>query len=79
MSTHMNTEEEKSDIQLVKEFQSGSRKRFDELINRHSGKIFQVAYGLLGNRQDAEEVAQDTFLSAYKNLDCEYFKWSVVN
>jgi len=57
------------DRELIEQFKSGSEAAFDELINRHSAKMYQVSFGLLGNRQDAEEVVQDAFVRAYRNLD----------
>jgi RNA polymerase sigma-70 factor (ECF subfamily) len=56
------------DRDLVARAQAGELAAFDELIGRHSGRMFQLAFGLLGNRQDAEEVVQDTFVRAYRNL-----------
>jgi RNA polymerase sigma-70 factor (ECF subfamily) len=41
---------------------------FDELVRRHSSRIYQRAYGILRSRPDAEEAAQDVFLAAFRNL-----------
>jgi len=57
------------DKELVEAFKNGSEEAFDELVRRHSGRIYQTAYGLLGNREDAEEVAQDAFVRAHKALE----------
>lgn len=56
------------DLELIREFKAGRKDAFDELMESHSSKLFQTAYGLLGNRQDAEEVVQDAFVRAYKAL-----------
>lgn len=56
------------DRELVVRAQAGASEAFDELVGRHAGRMFQLAFGLLGNRQDAEEVVQDTFVRAYRNL-----------
>lgn len=53
---------------LLKAFRSGDDAAFDGLIGLHSAKLYKVAYALLGSRQDAEEVVQDTFLRAYRAL-----------
>lgn len=53
---------------LVEEFKAGRKEVFDELVGIHASKLFQTAFGLLGNRQDAEEVVQDAFVRAYKAL-----------
>ena len=53
---------------LLKAFRSGDATAFDGLIGMYSAKLYKVAYALLGSRQDAEEVVQDTFLRAYRAL-----------
>jgi RNA polymerase sigma-70 factor (ECF subfamily) len=42
---------------------------FDEILETHNRKVYNLAYRLTGNRQDAEDVAQETFLQVYRNLD----------
>lgn len=41
---------------------------FDELVRRHSSRIYQRAYRILRSPQDAEEAVQDVFLATFKNL-----------
>ena len=53
---------------LLKAFRTGDATAFDGLIGMYSAKLYKVAYALLGSRQDAEEVVQDTFLRAYRAL-----------
>ncbi len=53
---------------LLKAFRSGDAAAFDGLIALYSAKLYKVAHALLGSRQDAEEVVQDTFLRAYHAL-----------
>lgn len=57
-----------TDQELVEECRDGSRAAFDLLVDRHSGRLYQVAFGLLGNREDAEEVVQDAFIRAFRSL-----------
>ncbi len=57
------------DRELVERFQRGDESAFDALVRRHSGRAYAIAYGLLGNREDAEEVAQDVFIRVYRALD----------
>ena len=56
------------DLELIKEFKAGRKEVFDELMGLHASKLYQTSFGLLGNRQDAEEVVQDAFVRAYKAL-----------
>jgi len=64
----MTTEDKNKDKLLVEEFKNGNEKAFDELINLHASKLYQTAYGLLGNKEDAEEVVQDAFVRAYRAI-----------
>jgi RNA polymerase sigma-70 factor (ECF subfamily) len=44
-------------------------KDFERLMRESYRLVYQVAYSVLGNAADAEEVAQDTFLTAYRKFD----------
>lgn len=46
----------------------GNRGAFAELVESYKSKIFHLAYRMLGNRQEAEDVVQDTFLRMYEHL-----------
>jgi RNA polymerase sigma-70 factor (ECF subfamily) len=46
----------------------GDSDAFRALVERHSRSVFRVAYRMTGNEHDAEEVVQDTFLRAYRQL-----------
>jgi RNA polymerase sigma-70 factor, ECF subfamily len=48
---------------------SGDATAFRALVDRHARAVFRLAYRMTGNEQDAEDVVQETFLKAYKNLD----------
>src|SRR5262249_27110700 len=47
---------------------AGDGDAFRILVERHSRSVFRLAYRLTGNEQDAEDVVQETFLRAYKQL-----------
>lgn len=57
------------DNDLIERFRSGDGAAFDEIIRRYWDLIYNRVYGLLRNRQDAEEVTQDTFMRAHRGLD----------
>jgi RNA polymerase sigma-70 factor (ECF subfamily) len=42
---------------------------FDSLVEKHSDFVFNVAFRMMGNAEDAEDVARDAFLSAYRAFD----------
>ncbi len=63
---------------LVKRAKRGDREAFVELIEIYKDKIFQLAFRMVGNRHEAEDIAQETFLRVYANLQSydESYKFS---
>jgi len=60
---------EPTDLELVQQCQAGERSAFQELVSRYHQKVYMVILGLLRNREDALEVAQETFFRAYRKID----------
>ncbi|HEX2261787.1 MAG TPA: sigma-70 family RNA polymerase sigma factor, partial [Candidatus Binatia bacterium] len=60
---------EPSDWELVQKCQAGETGAFQELVSRYHQKIYVVIVGLLGNREDALEVAQEAFFRAYRKIN----------
>ena len=60
---------EDSDAVAVARAQAGDQDAFGMLVERHSIRLFQLVYRMTGNEQDAEDVVQETFLRAYKQLN----------
>jgi len=54
---------------LIQQAQGGDRMAFEELIRRHDREILRLAFHMLGNREEAREVFQETFLKAYRSLN----------
>src|ERR1700682_6163187 len=46
----------------------GTERTFERMVHEHQNRVFALGLALTGNRHDAEEVAQDTFLKAYRAL-----------
>ncbi|HTP36644.1 MAG TPA: sigma-70 family RNA polymerase sigma factor [Candidatus Acidoferrales bacterium] len=59
---------EQSDLHQVARARSGDTDAFRVLVERHSRSLFRLAYRMTGNQQDAEDVVQESFLRAYKQL-----------
>ncbi|HEY1023807.1 MAG TPA: sigma-70 family RNA polymerase sigma factor [Sphingobacteriaceae bacterium] len=57
-----------SDIELIGEVLGGSQSAYAELVRRHQRFIFTLAMRFTRSREDAEEVAQDCFIKAYRSL-----------
>lgn len=60
---------EQNDAAAVAQALAGDRDAFRQLVERHSHAIFRLAFRMTRNEQDAEEVVQETFLRAYRNLE----------
>lgn len=57
-----------SDLELITEVLAGKQASYAELIKRHKSYVFTLALRMVKNREDAEEVAQDCFVKAYRSL-----------
>jgi len=60
---------ELSDRELVERFQAGDKNVLSELLSRYNSRIYRLAYSILHNEQDAEEVNQEVFLRLFQKLD----------
>lgn len=58
---------EDPDRDLVVRWQAGDDKAFEELIGRHERRVFRLLYRMMGNREDAEDLTQETFLSLHRH------------
>lgn len=56
------------DRELVRRAQHGEKEAFEVLVAKHQGRVFAVAGGILRNREDVEDIAQQVFLKAYFSL-----------
>jgi RNA polymerase sigma-70 factor (ECF subfamily) len=57
------------DIELVTRARSGDDSAVTELYRRHERRVYNLALRTLGNHWDAADVAQETFIKAFRNLD----------
>jgi RNA polymerase sigma-70 factor (ECF subfamily) len=60
---------EVADEELVERLRAGDVAAYDTLVNRHMRSAFSVAYRLLGQREDAEDLVQDAFMVALEKID----------
>ncbi|MBF0385842.1 MAG: RNA polymerase sigma factor [Candidatus Omnitrophica bacterium] len=60
---------EKSDEQLIFEYQEGNTKSFEELFERFKNRIFNFSLRMLENRADAEDVTSDVFITLHIKKD----------
>lgn len=64
----MTGQEKITETDLVSRAMRGDSRAFAHLAERHWKTIFMLAYQKTFNRQDAEEITQETFLKAYRNM-----------
>jgi RNA polymerase sigma-70 factor (ECF subfamily) len=57
-----------SELDLVKQCQAGDSKAFDQLVGRYRTRVFGMIYNMVHNEQDAWDLAQDSFLKAWKSI-----------
>jgi RNA polymerase sigma-70 factor, ECF subfamily len=57
-----------SELDLVKRCQTGQADAFDELVVRYRTRIFGMIYNMVHNEQDAWDLAQDSFVKAWKSI-----------
>ncbi len=60
---------ELTDSELVKLVKAGEVQPFDELVRRHQVKIHDLCYKMVRNYDDAKDLAQETFIKAYRKID----------
>ena len=57
-----------SELDLVKRCQEGDAEAFDELVTRYRTRVFGMIYNMVHSEQDAWDLAQDSFLKAWKSI-----------
>jgi len=57
-----------SDVELVARFKEGDRDAYGQIVQRYQDRVFTMAFRWMGDRQIAEEVAQDVFLALFRSL-----------
>src|SRR6266480_417247 len=57
-----------SELDLVRRCQAGDTEAFDELVTRYRTRVFSMIYNMVHSEQDAWDLAQDSFLKAWKSI-----------
>ena len=52
----------------IKQVLKGDQNAYADIVNLYQHKLYQVCYRMLGNKQEAEDIAQEAFIRAYINL-----------
>ena len=65
----MASPERAGERELIRLAQQGDTEAFGQLVVHHQRAVFNIAYRMMGNRQEAEDVAQESFVKTYQALD----------
>ena len=61
-------EQDRRDKILVRRLKLGDERAFQELVQTYQNRVFGLVFRMIGNRQEAEDLAQDVFLTVYKAI-----------
>ena len=59
----------RAERRLIRRLKDRDERAFTELIEQHGDRVFNVCFRYLGNRQEAEDMAQEVFINAFKSID----------
>ena len=60
--------DKRNDTYYIEQVLEGKINAFSYLVDRHKDKAYNLAFRICGNREEAEEIAQDAFIKAYRSL-----------
>ena len=68
------------DTVLIREAQQGNHAAFEELVRQYDTAVLRLALHLTGSEQDAQDIYQEAFLKAYRNIgkfrfECSFYTW----
>jgi RNA polymerase sigma-70 factor (ECF subfamily) len=68
------------DAALIREAQAGNRAAFEELVRQYDRAVLRLALQITGSEADAQDIYQEAFLKAYRNLatfrfECSFYTW----
>ena len=69
MNLHLKDQNVTNDNELARAAQRGEQNAFRELVTRYENRIYRLGLKIVHDQQDAEDVLQETFISAYRHLD----------
>jgi len=62
------TEQDRRDKILVRRLKNGDERAFKELVTTYQNRVFGLVFRMIGNRHEAEDLAQDVFLTVYRAI-----------
>lgn len=69
-----------ADLEMVRAVLEGDATAYRELVEKYQNRVYGMVYGMLRNREDARDIAQEAFVKAYRNLgsfrmDSSFYTW----
>jgi RNA polymerase sigma-70 factor (ECF subfamily) len=58
-----------SDTDIIEQLKQGSELAFKKLVENHQKLVVNTCFGMVHNREDAEDIAQDVFIEVFRNID----------
>ncbi|OGS21954.1 MAG: hypothetical protein A3J83_00845 [Elusimicrobia bacterium RIFOXYA2_FULL_40_6] len=62
------------DFALVEAFKKNDQQAFEQLVTKYKSNIFKTIYSVIGNQQEADDIAQEVFIKVYFNLGSFKFR-----
>jgi len=66
------------EAEIVRRTQAGDEAAFRQIVERHRSKVFSIIYGIVRNRNDAEDIAQQVFIKIYFSIKGFDFRSSLI-
>jgi RNA polymerase sigma-70 factor (ECF subfamily) len=72
--------QQSDDFQLIRSFQRGDERAFEELVRRYQRQVANLIYLTLGDRSEVEDLAQEVFIRVHRSLDrfefdASFYSW----
>ena len=72
--------EREAELELLRAVKAGDATAYRGLVEKYQGRVYSMVYGMLRNREDARDVAQEAFVKAYRNLasfrlESSFYTW----
>lgn len=66
------------EAEIIRRCQQGDEAAFRQIVERHQSKVFSIIYGIVRNRNDAEDIAQQVFAKVYLSIKGFDFRSSLI-
>ena len=68
MKANGSEKDRENDMQWVRDFKAGDRSAFDKIMLKHKDRVFNLCYRFMGDLQEGNDMAQETFVKVYTSL-----------